>query len=406
MRRHPNLKTALLAATLFLCFTPLYAAQPRHVYLTYSGAPESTIDINVMMDEKTKVVEVYYDTESRNGKPESYRQHITATYHRTLMELSDNRAMYVGELTGLQPATNYYFIAGDPDEGFTKERKLRTVGAGDAPIRFIDGGDIGVDSLAARLQKLAAKQDPDFVVIGGDIAYENGLLGDYPVYDRWLDNWEKNMVTPDGRMIPIVTAIGNHEVNDYESDQDELCAPWYIGLFGRQSKESYYSRTFGGRMVLFCLDSGHLRPQDGAQRDWLAAELEKYKDVPYKFAAYHVPLYPAHRAFDGVDSVLERTHWGPLFDQYKLTVGMEHHDHVFKRTKPLRGNQIAEGGTVYIGDGCFGQAARTVEAEPRWYNERQKSISHFWVIELTQNAGLRLRAISDKDNTIDEFSLP
>lgn len=386
--------------------TPVFSAEPLHVFLTYSGAPETSIDINVLMDEKTGSVDVYYDSQSRSGSPAEYQHHLKATYHRSLMELADDRAIYVAALTGLEPGAEYYFVTGDPEDGFTKEKKFRTLPGGNAALRFVNGGDMGVDNLAVKLLKLAAKEDPDFAVIGGDIAYENGLLGEFRLYDRWLSNWEENMVTRDGRMIPIVAAIGNHETNDYESDEDEPRAPWYMGLFGRQGDEPYYARRFGDRMVLFCLDSGHLRPHDGAQTEWFVQELEKHKDVPYKLAAYHVPLYPAHRAYEGGGSVAGREHWGPIFDQYRLTVGMEHHDHVFKRSKPLRGNQVSEDGTVYIGDGSFGRAPRTVDPELRWYLEAQKSAAHFWVVEITTNEGLRFKAIDDNGDTIDQFALP
>lgn len=389
-----------------LLHSPLDAAEPLHLFLTYSGAPETTIDINVLMNEKTDAVDVYYDTEAQGGDPSDYRHHVKAVHHNSLMELADDRAIYVAALTGLEPGTDYYFVAGDAEEGFTKEKKFRTLPGGSAPLRFINGGDMGVDNLAVKLLKLAAKEDPDFAIIGGDIAYENGLLGDFRLYDRWLSNWEEHMVTPDGHMVPIVAAIGNHETNDYESTEDEPRAPWYIGLFGRQGDAPYYTRQFGDRMILFCLDSGHLRPHDGAQVEWLAQQLEQYKDVPYKFAAYHVPLYPAHRPYEGAGSAAGREHWGPLFDQYQLTIGMEHHDHVFKRSKPLRGNKVAEGGTVYIGDGSFGRAGRTVDPELRWYLEAQKSAAHFWVVEITENDGLRFKAIEDNGDTIDRFSLP
>lgn len=397
------LVTVLVASIVFT--RPLFAAEPLHLYLTYSGAPETTIDINVLMNEKTGAVDIYYDTESRTGGPSAYRHHVKAVYHRSLMELADDRAIYTAALEDLTPGTDYYFIAGDPEDGFTKEKKFRTLSGGNAPLRFINGGDMGVDGLAIKLLKLAAKENPDFAIIGGDLAYENGLLGDYRIYDRWLSNWEEHMVTRDGRMIPIVTAIGNHETNDYESEEDEPRAPWYIGLFGRQGDGPYYSRRFGDNMVLICLDSGHLRPHGGAQSEWLAQELEKYKDVPCRIAAYHVPLYPAHRAYDGAGSAAGREHWGPIFDRYQLTLGLEHHDHVFKRSKPLRGNQVVDKGTVYIGDGSFGRPGRTVDPELRWYLEKQKSAAHFWVIEVKTD-GIQLQAIDDNGETLDRFSLP
>lgn len=380
-------------------------AEPLHVYLTYSGAPETSIDINIQTQDKVPAVDVYYDTVPRGGDPKAYGSHVTATYIQTTMELSDRRALYVAAIKDLKPGTEYYFVAGEGKYGLTKERKFRTLPGGEAPFRFVDGGDMGPDGLVIPLLTLAGKQDPDFGVIGGDIAYVNGLLGGFATWDKWLNNWDQLMVTTDGRMVPIMTAIGNHEVNRYTSTDFSLRSPWYTGLFGRQGENIFHSKKIGDNAVFFLLDSGHLEPHGGRQAEWLKQELEKYRGVKYKLAVYHVPLYPAHREFDGTGSKEGRAHWAPLFDEYRLTLAMEHHDHVFKRSKPIRNNKVDKKGTVYIGDGCFGRAPRAIDPAPRWYNAVEKSVAHFWVIDVSKK-GLKLKAIDDKGATIDRFTLP
>ncbi|NUM53567.1 MAG: metallophosphoesterase family protein [Candidatus Hydrogenedentes bacterium] len=381
-------------------------AEPLHVYLTYSGAPETSIDINVLEREKVAApVDVYYDTEPRGGDAKAYTNKITAGYVQSTMELSDRRALYVAPLKDLKPGTTYYFVGGEAKYGMSTERKFRTLPGGDAPFRFVNGGDMGADGLVIPLLTLAGKENPDFGIVGGDIAYVNGLLGGFATWDKWLDNWDQLMVTTDGRMIPIVTAIGNHEVNRYESTEFSMTSPWYMGLFGRQGRNVFHTKKVGDNAVFFLLDSGHLEPHDGKQTAWLKQELEQHKDVKYKFAAYHVPLYPAHRPYDGGGSKLGREHWGPLFDEYNLTLGMEHHDHVFKRSKPLKDGKVVKKGTVYIGDGCFGREARVIDPQVRWYNRVEKSAAHFWVVDVSKR-GLKLRAIDDKGAEIDRFSLP
>lgn len=390
-------------AAVAVCVTA--QAEPKHVYLTYSDAPETTIDINVILNEREGDVDVYYDTKPREGKVEDYAHHVTATFTPTIMEISDRRALYVATLTELEPGQDYYFVAGETEEyGMSRERKFRTLPGGDKPIRFVNGGDMGVDGLVLPLLKLAGEENPDFAVIGGDIPYVNGLLGHYGMWDQWLMNWDELMVTKDGRMIPIVAILGNHETNRHETTDKNLKSPWYMSLFGRQGEEIYYTRQFGDNLVMFLLDSGHLVPHE-AQVPWLEQEMTKYQDVKYKFAAYHIPLYPAHRDYEGAGSQMGRQHWLPIFDRYDLTVGLEHHDHVFKRTKVLKGNQVADEGTVYIGDGCFGRGPRTIDEQPRWYNEKELAVAHFWVVDVKKN-GLELRAIDDRGNQIDALKLP
>ncbi|HRK32987.1 MAG TPA: metallophosphoesterase family protein [Candidatus Hydrogenedentes bacterium] len=380
-------------------------AEPKQIYLTYSGAPENSIDINIIQREKVPSVEVHFDTAAKGTDPAAYANHIVAEYKQTVMEICDRRALYVARLTGLKPGTVYHFIAGEAKYGMSKERKFRTLPGGDKPIRFVNGGDMGADGKLIPLLTLAGKEDPDFGLIGGDLAYENGLLGNFATWDKWLDSWDQLMVTTDGRMVPMVTAIGNHEVNRYAGEDQEMRSPWYIGYFGRQADSIYYKRQFGDNLVVFFLDSGHLTPHEGKQTEWLKAEMANHANTKYKFAAYHVPLYPAHRDYEGTGSVLGRTHWLPVFDEFGLTLGLEHHDHVFKRTKRLKGNEVVKkGGTVFIGDGCFGRGTRTIDPQPRWYNEKEMTEEHFWVVDVAKR-GIKLKAVNEDGKVIDKFAL-
>jgi acid phosphatase type 7 len=393
-----------LSALAMLLVGVLAHAEPKHVYLTYSGAPETTIDINVILPTRQPEVTIHYDTQPRGGRAEDYARRTTATYTQTIMELSDRRALYVGVLSDLQPATTYYFVTGEETHGLSRERSFRTLPGGDGSFRILNGGDMGVTGAVVPLMQLAGRQDPDFAVLGGDLAYVNGLLAGNETWDRWLSQWDEHMVTTDGRMIPIVTAVGNHETNQFRSDDHTLRSPWYTSLFGRQGTDIHHVKRFGNNLALFLLDSGHLVSHE-AQVPWLRRAFEEHKDVRYTFAAYHVPLYPAYRPYDGSGSRAGREHWLPVFDEFGLTVGLEHHDHVFKRTKPMKGNQVAEQGTIYIGDGAFGRPARTTDPETRWYNAAEKAIVHFWVIDVA-STGLRFKAIDDTGTTVDEFSLP
>lgn len=379
-------------------------AEPLHIYLTYSGAPETSVDINIVLPRGAESVDVYYDTEART-EPAAFAHHVKATYVQTPMELSDRRSMYVAALKDLAPGTVYHFMTNDEESGPSAVRKFRTLPGGTAPLRIINGGDMGAGESVRPLLALAGKENPDFAIIGGDLFYENGLLAARDIIDMWMKDWNELVVTTDGRMVPIVTAIGNHETNRYNTEDIGLRAPWYMSLFGRQAADIYYTRKFGDNLVVYFLDSGHLRPHAGAQTEWLAAEMAAHQNVKYKMAAYHVPLYPSHRPYDGEASALGRVHWGPLFDQFGLTVGLEHHDHTLKRSKPIRNGQVAEQGTVYIGDGCFGRAPREIDPQPRWYNHIEASVPHFWVIDVAET-GLKFRAVDAQGAARDEFTLP
>ena len=87
----------------------------------------------------------------------------------------------------------------------------------DKPVKFIVGGDIYHDQIenVQNMMRQAAKIEPLFCVLGGDLAYSFvSKKSDEEQLDRWftfLKTYQKEMVTPDGMMIPLLPILGNHE---------------------------------------------------------------------------------------------------------------------------------------------------------------------------------------------------
>ena len=117
--------------------------------------------------------------------------------------------------------------------------------------------------------------------------------------------------------------------------------------------------------------------------------MRQTQEIPYRFALYHVPLYPGFRLPQDPYAAAGRRHWRPLFDQYRLTVAFENHDHVLKRSKLLRNDKVDAAGTLYLGDGCFGKPPRLLrgprreDRTKRWYIARSLSVAHFWLVDLS-----------------------
>lgn len=373
--------------------------KPFNLCLTYPGDPATTIAIGYQTEGSNDRSVVRYDVEPRKGKPRRYAFEAAGTTD-TLPGLPVERTFHSVVLTGLEPDTTYYFIAGSRRTGFTEERSFRTLPE-TGPIRFVAGGDQNVTPSAARLLKEAAELEPQFVVMGGDIAYANGDPANYGRWDRWFKQWDANLTSEDGRMIPIVAAIGNHETNKTGSTDPRVLAPFFTRYFGAQADSTYFTRVFAGHTAIVALDSGHVTPHVD-QVDWLRDTLAGYEGLPNVIATYHVPLYPSHRDFQDPRSVNGRTYWGPLFDQYGVDLALENHDHSFKRSRPLRAGEVDPEGTLYLGDGCFGVPPRSVEMRP--YLERAESRAHFWLIE-ADAGGMRCRAIDEHGTVFDEVTV-
>jgi hypothetical protein len=74
----------------------------------------------------------------------------------------------------------------------------------------------------------------------------------------------------------------------------------------------------------------------------------------------HVPAYPSFRNPDAAKGKMgtgegNRKHWTPLFQKFRVPVVLEHHDHTFKRTKPLIDGLADDNGVLYLGDGSWGR---------------------------------------------------
>ncbi len=270
--------------------------------------------------------------------------------------------VYRAEATGLAPGEQYQLRIGPGKESL----RFQTMPAKITDsFQFISGGDSGGGSKARASNLLAAKQNPMFVLMGGDLAYEITSSGVRPKSNlRFLKNYREDMVDAAGRLIPIVPAIGNHEVTRINGAR---VAPFYLPLYGGlYAERTYASLDFGDYLSLVLLDTGHLAPIDGEQSDWLDTQLSERRDRPHLFVAQHVPSYPSHREFESTGR-LSREHWVPLFEKYNVDLVLEHHDHTFKRTHPLKDGHPHKEGLVFLGDGSWGVLRALNEAEKRPY---------------------------------------
>lgn len=303
------------------------------------------------------------------------------------------------EFEGLKPDGEYELrIGGNAGSSVAFRTAPATL---DEPLVFAEGGDVGIWKLVAPLHTIAAKWSPRFGLIGGDCAYANGRTPENWV--AYLKLWRKHMVDPEGRLIPMLCAIGNHEVNG-SYGQPITRAPFFNALFdGLFNGKTYAAVDFGDYLSLVLLDSGHVSAHDGAQAKWLKKTLAKRKKRPHLFTAYHVPAYPSHRDFEGKYSELARRHWVPLFDKYGVDVSFEHHDHTYKRTHVMTGGEPDPNGVLYLGDGCWGRTPRTVATpEERPYLATSVSAAH--VIRVTLDGSeRRFIAVDVEGNQIDQY---
>lgn len=257
-----------------------------------------------------------------------------------------SRTVRRARIDGLRPASVYELRIGG-----SRVFRYRTMPARlTRPVRFASGGDTqAAESAFGPMNRIAAARDVDFVLFGGDLAYSNGDPRLVAREEAWFETVTRTLVTRSGRLIPVIAAIGNHEVFSSRDTTESTArtmretgvrlgdAPYYTALHAHARERQYAVIDVGDYLSLVLLNTGHTATVQGAQAEWLEETLGERAMVPYVMPVYHVPGYPSVRAFAGSTSILVREHWAPLFERFGVPVAFENHDHAYKHTVPIRG---------------------------------------------------------------------
>lgn len=299
------------------------------------------------------------------------------------------------ELTGLEPDSTYRVRVGLD----SPQVSVRTMPAkATNEITFVSGGDSGTGDAARRTNKLAAIQSPRFVLLGGDLAYENGQSTSRIL--QFLDQYSADLRDDRGHLIPLIACIGNHEtVNGFNQRRED--APFFYTLFdGLFSDTGYTTLDFGDYLSLVLMDSGHTSKIEGEQTSWLSRTLKEREEMPNVFVANHVPMYPCVRSSDGEASAAMRKHWSPLIERYNVDAVLEHHDHAFKRTHRMSDGLVNDRGVLYLGDGSWGKIRSPEPPDKRSFLAASAESYHLSLHRLQGKDRFHM-ALSDSGKVVD-----
>ena len=258
---------------------------------------------------------------------------------------------HIVSLTGLQPATTYYYTIGSTTgvlQGDSAQR-VRTAPApgSTAPIRFWALGDFGSDTpnqyaVRDQITKFTASHRPDIWLWLGDNAYNFGRDAEFgqkvfAVYPDFFKN------------IPVWPAPGNHDYADNPNATDIdyykiFTVPTQAEAGGIASgSAAYYSYDYGN-VHFISLDSygsenGQYRLYDttGAQVQWLKRDLAARK-LPWTVVYFHHPPYTkgSHNSDTEEELVRLRQNLTPILERFGVDLVLSGHSHVYERSYRLR----------------------------------------------------------------------
>ncbi len=303
------------------------ADEPRQIILTWQNNPQTTMTITWRTDvEGERSVAFFSSEKTFETEGAEFREAETYTFAETAAWL------HTVELTELIPGKTYWVVL-QTDDSKSEVFSFRTAPAEPEDITFA----IGADAQHLRTQmhvirevhRKVAQEDPDFFVYSGD--FVNAELSDYE-WDLFFDLWHELMITDEGRRVPLIPAIGNHEVVAGYGGSKEL-AVFYFNRFKIPEPEKYHVIQFGPDLTIISLDSGHSSTVDGEQLLWLERTLQEYSDSEWVIAHYHDGGWWS----SGAVPVKIRCFWVPLFEEYGVDLVHSGHIHAYMNTLPILG---------------------------------------------------------------------
>jgi hypothetical protein len=274
------------------------------------------------------------------------------------------RTLHQVRLTGLQPATTYYYRV-------RSGRLLSDIYAfrtapplGTRRWRMAVYGDSRSNpAVHHRIAEAMARANPDLIVHTGDIVLDG----------RNHASWRREFFEPLGslaRSMPWVSTIGNHE-RDAEN---------YFDYTAQPGNEHYFSLEYASADII-CLDSNSWiqKGRDSGQYRWLADHLRQPRTATWTFAVFHHPLFSAH-ATRPINPL--RWEWAPLLlDSTNRVDGvLTGHDHFYARNYRMgRVGEKPQPGVLFLT--TAGGGASLYRIKERDYVARAQSVHHFTLFD-------------------------
>lgn len=300
----------------------------------------------------------YYVEYRQQGTDDMQRAYVTEPKRSPIYD-ADNIPPYTygAYMQHLQPDTTYEYRIGNEDGQETDWFSFMTTKKDLNQYKVLIFGDSqSVDySVWGQTAQIAwnRNQDAAFFVNMGDLT-DNGQA-----WFQWRD-WQYNADILTSH-IPFAPVLGNHEAYSMEW---KFAYPYtYKALFAvpygspKGQSRLTYSFDYGDvHYVSLNTDYEELHAQDPDmlhnEVSWLDEDLKKAKQNGKRLIIMmHRP--PWNSPYDGKMDI-NGTYFMPIFDKYQVPLVLTAHEHCYERTVPIKNDQQAADGTVYIATGRSG----------------------------------------------------
>jgi acid phosphatase type 7 len=362
MKKYTILFLMLLCLNIYAQTNEVFIAKP-YLQIGNNPSPETMQLLWHSADDKAA-----WTVEMQAENTEKWTKTALPLSKKIAVAGTPTHSVYQASFTGLKAGSTFkYKVLRDNKEVFSSEAKAQI--SASKPYRFVAFGDIGAETTVQK--KLAGQvtaNNPDFVVVTGDIVYERGLISEYrskfwPIYNAdKTDTAGANIM----RKIPMISAPGNHDIDTRDLDKfpDALSYYYYwnqplngpIGAeggalvpnltasetnrkaFQNAAGDAYlkmanYSFDYGNAHWLVLDSNPYVDFTDSTFKAWIAKDLENAKNATWKFVTFH------HPGFNSAREHFEQQHTrllSPIFETGKVDVVFNGHVHNYQRSYPLK----------------------------------------------------------------------
>lgn len=366
------------------------SAKPDQVMLTWSGDPQTTVDLQWRTHPGVTSSAVKYWV---SGTADTLSAKAISNTLQDRMLYNDRYIQrHTAQLQALKPGTTYgYSVGAAGSDEWSPAATFQTAADADKGFSFIWFGDTHCFPDSGRMITLADQQHKDiaFYSIAGDIV-STGL---------YRDEWDR-LFQYSGEAFsrkPLMPVPGNHD------RQDGLGAQLYYDLFSlprngppRVEPEASYAFEYGDALFLMIDATSEVTDHTA----WMEEKL-KNSTATWKFAMFHFPPYNFEEPYQDIQQA-----WVPLFDKYHVDLVMAGHIHYYMRSNPMAAGKVVENfdqGTVYTISISIPSEHNTIGTEP-YAAKRYKDGYFYQRIDIAGDV-LNYRTFDDKGALKDSFTI-
>jgi len=325
---------------------------PDHVHTSWAGPTASSFAVNWHTDTHTRASRILYGTDRAMVEAASDASADVSAAAGHFLTIPPGALGGGGPSTfhevhvcGLIADTTYYYKVGGADHWSpTYDFATAPAKGSRVPFSFAVSGDSRNNEANAWpiSQQHVLDRAVDFEVFTGDAVF----LGSYqPDWDTYFGATEGSFNVQDLlATTPLMAVNGNHEnlaVNYFA----QFAYPQDLSAGEGGEGEEWYSFDYANAHFIMLNDTVVSDATiAGDEATWLRADLTSARadaDIDWVFVSHHRPVYTCGSTHSPAGNV--RDAWQPLFDEFDVDVVLTGHNHVYHRSRPIRGLSGSDG---------------------------------------------------------------